>query len=88
MANNTYAVQAEQWRPSIFGVIDASLQLGKRTLREIQAEAIRRVHGELLTLDLFARLVERLDADLLLDSPRFRERLAGPIRDATDEARR
>jgi AmmeMemoRadiSam system protein B len=54
---------------------------GQRTLREIQAEAMRQVQGELLAIDRFATLVERLDAALLLDSPRFRERLAGPVRE-------
>jgi AmmeMemoRadiSam system protein B len=54
---------------------------GRRTLREIQAEAIRQVHGELLTIDLFTTLVEKLDAALLLDTPRFRERLESPVRE-------
>jgi AmmeMemoRadiSam system protein B len=54
---------------------------GRRNLRDIQAEAMRQVGGQLLTLDLFVSLVERLDEALLLDGPRFRQRLADPVRE-------
>jgi AmmeMemoRadiSam system protein B len=54
---------------------------GRRTLRDIQAEAMRQVNGQLLTLDLFTKLVEKLDEALFLESPRFRQRLAGPVRE-------
>jgi AmmeMemoRadiSam system protein B len=54
---------------------------GRRTLREIQAEAVRRAGGELLPLELFAALVERLGEAMLLDGPEFRERLASPVRE-------
>lgn len=53
---------------------------GQRTLRDVQAEAVRRANGALLSLDHFSRLVERLDAALFLDGPRFRQRLADPVR--------
>jgi AmmeMemoRadiSam system protein B len=54
---------------------------GRRSLREIQAEAIRREAGQLLPLDVITSLVERLDQALLLDGPRFREFLASPVRE-------
>lgn len=54
---------------------------GRRTLREIQAEAMRHADGELLSLDLFTDLLETLDESLLLDGPRFRELLTSPVRE-------
>jgi AmmeMemoRadiSam system protein B len=54
---------------------------GQRTLREIQAEAMRQVDGQLLTLDLFSNLVDKLDEALFLESPRFRQRLTSPVRE-------
>lgn len=53
---------------------------GKRTLRDVQAEAIRRANGAPVPLERFAHLAERMEASLFLDGPRFRERLADPIR--------
>src|SRR5437016_14365773 len=53
---------------------------GQRTLRDIQAEAMRQVDGRLITLDSFGSLVERLDEALFLEGPRFRECLANPVR--------
>src|SRR5579871_4572734 len=54
---------------------------GERTLHDIQVEAMRQLNGQLLALDLFRDLVERLDAALFLESPRFRQCLAGPVRE-------
>jgi AmmeMemoRadiSam system protein B len=54
---------------------------GSRTLREIQAEAIRRAGGELLPFDLFTGLVEKLHESMLLDGPELRELLASPVRE-------
>jgi len=54
---------------------------GKRTLRDIQAEAVRHLNGELISLDFFQALVERLDLALFLDGPRFKERLSHPVRE-------
>jgi AmmeMemoRadiSam system protein B len=54
---------------------------GQRTLRDIQAEGMRRLGGMLLPLEWLTALVERLDEALFLDGPRFRERLASPIRE-------
>ena len=54
---------------------------GKRDLRAIQAEAMRQHGNQLLPIDLFQSLVKRLDEALFLESPRFRERLAEPIRE-------
>jgi len=45
---------------------------GQRTLREIQAEAVRQGGGELLPLELFTNLVGRLEDALFLEGPRFR----------------
>jgi AmmeMemoRadiSam system protein B len=54
---------------------------GKRTLRDIQAEAMRHLNGELISLDFFQALVERLDLALFLDGPRFQEHLSNPVRE-------
>src|SRR5262249_6931505 len=56
---------------------------GQRTLREIQCIAMQHVGGQLLPVELFTSLIERLDQALFLDGPRFRERLASPIREPT-----
>jgi AmmeMemoRadiSam system protein B len=53
---------------------------GKRTLREIQAEAIRSTGGLLLPLEPFTRLAEALEEALFLEGQRFRDRLEHPIR--------
>jgi AmmeMemoRadiSam system protein B len=50
-------------------------------LREIQLEAIRQAGGQLLPLDVFAALIQKLDDALLLDSPRFRQVAQSPIRE-------
>ena len=54
---------------------------GQRTLRDIQAEAMNLVGGQLIPFDLFTQLVERMDEALLLDGPRFREALQSPVRE-------
>lgn len=54
---------------------------GERSVRDIQLEAVRKNGGELVPLERFAALVEKLEAALFLDGPRFRERLAAPIRE-------
>jgi AmmeMemoRadiSam system protein B len=54
---------------------------GRRTLREIQFAAMRELGGQLIVLDFIRSLVERLDAALLLDSPRFWERFNSPVRE-------
>jgi AmmeMemoRadiSam system protein B len=56
---------------------------GERTLRDIQAEVMRQLGGEFLPLDWFISLVQNLDEALFLDSPRFREYLAAPVREPT-----
>jgi AmmeMemoRadiSam system protein B len=53
---------------------------GRRTLRDLQAEAMRQLGGEFLPLEWLIALVERLDDALFLDGPRFRERVASPVR--------
>lgn len=53
---------------------------GRRTVRDIHHEAMRQTDGELLPLQPLADLVRRLDEDLYLDSPRFRQLAAAPVR--------
>ncbi len=54
---------------------------GRRTLRDIQTESMRRLRGEFLPLDWLTALVAKLDEALLLDSPRFQRYLASPVRE-------
>src|SRR5262249_44236493 len=54
---------------------------GQRTLRDVQVEAMRQTGGELLPLDWFVTLVEKLDQAFFLDSPRFREYFSSPVRE-------
>lgn len=54
---------------------------GERSLRDIQGIAMQQHHGQVLPLELFSRLTEKLDDALFLDSPRYRERLKSPIRE-------
>jgi hypothetical protein len=54
---------------------------GERTVRDVQLEAMRQAGGELLPLEMFTRLIERLDEALLLDGPRFRELIDHPVRE-------
>jgi AmmeMemoRadiSam system protein B len=53
---------------------------GTRTLRDVQAAAMRRAGGQLLPLELFARLAARLEEAFFLDGPRFRQIVEGSIR--------
>ncbi|HEV3256393.1 MAG TPA: hypothetical protein VG013_05880, partial [Gemmataceae bacterium] len=54
---------------------------GRHTLRDIQAETMRLAGGELVPLEAFTALVEKLDEALFLDGPRFRKHVDGPIRE-------
>jgi len=54
---------------------------GQRTLREIQAEVMRELGGQLVPVEVIASLVSRLEEALFLDGPRYRERLASPVRE-------
>jgi AmmeMemoRadiSam system protein B len=53
---------------------------GERTLRDVQAEAMKQLGGHLVPLEVFTRLAKALDEALFLDGPRFRERAGGPVR--------
>src|SRR5439155_3290110 len=53
---------------------------GGRTLQEIQLELIELAGGTLVPLDAIAGLAAGLDEALLLDTPRFREAVGGPVR--------
>jgi len=54
---------------------------GTNSLRDVQTITMRNGGGELLPIEPLAKLVERLEAALFLDGPRFAERLTGPIRE-------
>lgn len=56
---------------------------GRNTLREVQAEAMRPLGGQLLPLQMFADLAGRLDAAGFLDGHHFREKAFGTVRQAT-----
>jgi AmmeMemoRadiSam system protein B len=53
---------------------------GTRTLREIQAEIISRLDGQLVPFDVFERLAQVLDEALFLESPRYHEAVNAPVR--------
>ncbi len=53
---------------------------GERNLRDIQAEVMAQVGGELIPLEVFQQLVCSLDEALFLDSPRYRQRVESQIR--------
>ena len=61
-------------RLNVLELICVQLFDGKHSLREVQAEAMRRVGGTFLPLDWFTNLVKRLDEAFFLDSPRFQAR--------------
>ena len=54
---------------------------GERTLRDIQSAAMRQIGGYLIPLERFADLTRRLDDALLLDGPRWRQRIDHPVRE-------
>jgi len=53
---------------------------GRRSLREIQAEAMRRLDHQLLPIDALTAFAERMERALFLDGPGFRERVEAPVR--------
>jgi AmmeMemoRadiSam system protein B len=53
---------------------------GQRSLRDVQAEVMRQLGGELVPLEVLQRLAERLDDALFLDGPRFRAAADDPVR--------
>ncbi len=57
----------------------AALCDGKRSLREIQAAYVRRF-GDIITTDQLQAVLDKLDEELLMDSPRFRR-----IKEAQDQ---
>src|SRR5262245_22264506 len=44
---------------------------GSRTLRDVQLEVMRQASGQLIPLDFFTRLAQKLDDALFLDGPHF-----------------
>jgi MEMO1 family protein len=74
-------IAKEPQRLSILEFMWIQLFDGKRTLRDVQAEAMRQLKGEIISLDFFHALVERLDQALFLDGPRFQEWLSQPVRE-------
>ncbi len=53
---------------------------GQRTLREVQAEVMQQLGGQLVPLEVLQGLAERLDEALFLDGPRFRAVADDPVR--------
>ncbi len=53
---------------------------GQRTLRDIQAESMRRLGHVLFPLDMLSAFAERMERALFLDGPAFRGRVDGPVR--------
>jgi AmmeMemoRadiSam system protein B len=53
---------------------------GRRTLRDVQAEAMRHVGHQLLPLEVLRGFAERMERALFLDGPGFRGRVDGPVR--------
>jgi AmmeMemoRadiSam system protein B len=53
---------------------------GRHSLPDIQIAVMRRLGGVLLPLETFRRLVQRLDEDLFLEGPRFRQVVSAPVR--------
>ncbi len=71
------------------GLSDAELHLSRRDMELLQRfdgdtslDDVRKEFVASHTADAIAELVEQLDQALFLDGPRFRERIAGPIRPA------
>jgi AmmeMemoRadiSam system protein B len=54
---------------------------GEHSLRDIQTAVMQQAGGVLLPLELFTRLVNRLDEALFLDGPRFRQAVGRQIRE-------
>src|SRR5689334_14422396 len=54
---------------------------GTRTLRDVHVEAMAGLGGQLLPLEVFAALLRRLEEAMFLDGPKYRERLASPVRE-------
>jgi len=67
--------------PTLFFIV--SLFDGKHTIRDIQAEYMRK-YGELLFSEKMEEIIDQLDANLLLDSDRFRETLEKERQDFRD----
>jgi AmmeMemoRadiSam system protein B len=53
---------------------------GERTLRDVQAESMRRNEHRLLPIDQLTAFAERMERALFLDGPAFRGRVDGPVR--------
>ena len=53
---------------------------GTHTLAEVQSAIAQLSGGQVVSLDTLLKLIGALDEALLLDSPRFADRIGGPIR--------
>ncbi len=58
---------------------------GESSLRDIQALLMRELEGEPVSIDLLEQLAGKLDAALMLDSPRFEQRKAELLREPIRE---
>jgi AmmeMemoRadiSam system protein B len=54
---------------------------GERSLRDVQMTIIEMAGGQIVPLELFTTLAERLEAAIFLDGPQFQEVLQSPIRE-------
>lgn len=54
---------------------------GSKTLRDVQAAAMRESGGALVPIEPLMALVDKLDTALFLDGPRFEAYLTGPVRE-------
>ena len=70
--------QSMQFTPIGFEIV--RLFDGTHTLSDVQTAIERLTGGQVVSLDALSTLVGRLDEALLLESPRFADRIGGPIR--------
>ena len=54
---------------------------GEHSLREVQGAVMEMAGGQLIPIEFFTTLVERLDDALFLDGPRYQEYLRSPVRE-------
>jgi AmmeMemoRadiSam system protein B len=74
-------ISKHRQRLSLLEFVSVQLFDGQRTMRDIQAEVMRKAGGQLVPMNFLAELVDKLDRALFLDGPRFRERLTSPVRE-------
>ncbi len=74
-----YIVAQDQTREAAPVMLPAELEPflrmldGTRSIRDMQVELTRAMGGKLVPIDEITKIIEELDSNLLLDSPRYRE---------------